>query len=129
AIIDLSATGCQPMCDAEGRWVITLNGEIYNYIELRVELERHGVKFRGTSDTEVLLAACAQWGIDGALERAVGMFAFALWEDDRHILHLVRDRVGKKPLYYYRTGDELWFASEIKAFRKTGRGPLDVDGG
>ena len=127
AIIDLSSTGCQPMHDAEGRRVITLNGEIYNYVELRTDLERHGAKFRGTSDTEVLLAACARWGIDGALERVVGMFAFALWEDDRRILHLVRDRIGKKPLYYYRKGDELWFASEIKALAKTGRGPLHVD--
>src|SRR2546429_801006 len=96
AIIDLSPTGCQPMHDAEGQGVITLNGEIYNYAEMRTELERHGVKFRGSSDTEVLLAACARWGIDGALERAVGMFAFAFWEDERRVLHLVRDRIGKK---------------------------------
>jgi asparagine synthase (glutamine-hydrolysing) len=128
AIIDPSPTGGQPMEDAEGRWVLSLNGEIYNYVELRSELEHAGVKFRGTSDTEVLLAACARWGIDQALERAVGMFAFAAWEDDRRVLHLARDRVGKKPLYYARMGAALWFASEIKALCKIGRGPLPIDG-
>ena len=126
AIIDLSQTGCQPMHDATGRWVISLNGEIYNYVELRAELARHGVEFRGTSDTEVLLEACAYWGVDGALERTVGMFSFALWERDRRILHLVRDRIGKKPLYYQRSADALWFASEIKALARTTSGPLRI---
>jgi asparagine synthase (glutamine-hydrolysing) len=118
AIIDLSPTGAQPMVDASGRWVIVFNGEIYNFVELRAELEAEGVAFRGRSDTEVLLEVYKRWG-EGCLARLNGMFAFAIYDsgssDAPPSLFLARDRVGKKPLYYVRNGTCLRFASELKA--------------
>lgn len=117
AIVDLSPEGEQPMRSADGRHVIVLNGEIYNFVELRVELEALGLRFRGHSDTEVLLAAINRWGLVQALERAVGMFALAVWDTVESCLTLARDRAGKKPLYYARNGDAFHFASEIKALR------------
>jgi asparagine synthase (glutamine-hydrolysing) len=118
SIIDLSPTGAQPMVDASGRWVIVFNGEIYNFVELRAELEAEGVAFRGRSDTEVLLGAYQRWG-EGCLARLNGMFAFAIYDsgssDASPSLFLARDRVGKKPLYYVRQGTCLRFASELKA--------------
>ncbi|GKQ52956.1 asparagine synthase (glutamine-hydrolyzing) [Bradyrhizobium sp. Ce-3] len=116
AIIDLSPTGAQPMQTADGRFVISYNGEIYNYRELRAELEAQGHVFRSTSDTEVLLQAIATWGL-GALQRFNGMFAFALWDRKERRLTLARDRYGIKPLYYWFGGNQLLFASESKAFR------------
>lgn len=116
AIIDLSQTGEQPMQTADGRFVISYNGEIYNYRELRAELEAQGHRFRSTSDTEVLLQAIAAWGL-GALQRLNGMFAFALWDRKERRLTLARDRYGIKPLYYWSGGNQLLFASESKAFR------------
>ncbi|MCC8952077.1 asparagine synthase (glutamine-hydrolyzing) [Bradyrhizobium sp. Pear77] len=116
AIIDLSPTGEQPMQTADGRFVISYNGEIYNYRELRAELEAQGHRFRSTSDTEVLLQAIAAWGL-GALQRLNGMFAFALWDRKERRLTLARDRYGIKPLYYWSGGNQLLFASESKAFR------------
>ena len=111
------------MLSPDGRFVITLNGEIYNYRELREELKSKGHAFRTQSDTEVLLAAWAEWGVE-CLPRLNGMFAFAIWDDRERTLLLVRDRVGIKPLYYAQTsGDEtngFVFASEVKAILASG---------
>src|SRR5438093_775306 len=117
SILDLSPLGHQPMHSMDGRYVITFNGEIYNFRALRDELANHGHTFRGRSDTEVLLAAVAEWTIQPALERLNGMFAFALWDRAEHTLHLVRDRAGEKPLYYGWLGETLLFGSELKALR------------
>jgi asparagine synthase (glutamine-hydrolysing) len=118
SVIDLSPNGHQPMASPSSRYVTTFNGELYNFAELRDVLAGgHGVRFRGSSDTEVLLAACDQWGLDGALQRCNGMFAFALWDTSERALHLVRDRMGEKPLYYGWFGGTLAFGSEMRAVR------------
>jgi asparagine synthase (glutamine-hydrolysing) len=117
SIQDLSTEGAQPMRSHCGRWVIVYNGEIYNVRELSRELTTLGHAFRGHSDTEVLLQAVVEWGIEATLTRLAGMFAFALWDCRERELHLVRDRVGKKPLYYGRCGDTFVFGSELKAIR------------
>jgi asparagine synthase (glutamine-hydrolysing) len=135
SIIDTSSAGHQPMLTADGRFVVILNGEIYNYRELREQLATKGHRFRTQTDTEVLLAAWAEWG-DECLSRLNGMFAFALWDDQEHALYLVRDRVGIKPLYYADMSDRLQlvehvgrdarvpsatiFASEIKSILASG---------
>lgn len=124
AIIDLSPLGHQPMISADRRYAFSYNGEIYNFRELRVELEAAGYSFRSKTDTEVVLYALAHWGT-AALERFNGMFAFALWDRKERRLTLARDRYGIKPLYVARQGGNLWFASEQKAiladtrFRRT----------
>jgi asparagine synthase (glutamine-hydrolysing) len=117
SVVDLGPEGAQPMPSADGRWVISFNGEIYNHHALRRRLAGSGLAFRGHSDTEVLVGAIARWGLVEALEEAEGMFALAVW--DRHLgqLHLVRDRFGEKPLYYGWVGGMLAFASELKALR------------
>jgi asparagine synthase (glutamine-hydrolysing) len=115
AIIDLTDAGLQPMFSPSGRFVITFNGEIYNYRELRRELEDQGQTFTGHSDTEVLLAMIERWGFETALRRSNGMFAIGLWDRRDRILHLARDRMGKKPLYVARTPNAVAFASELKA--------------
>jgi asparagine synthase (glutamine-hydrolysing) len=117
SILDLSADGSQPMRSRCGRYVISFNGEIYNYRVLRDELAAAGHTFRGTSDTGVMLAAIAQWGLEGALERFNGMFAFALWDIRNRQLHLARDRAGEKPLYYGLQKRAVVFGSELKALR------------
>jgi len=117
SIVDLSAAGHQPMVSADGRWVLTYNGEIYNADELRPALEARGVRFRGHSDTEVLVEACALWGVEATLPRLIGMFAFALWDSRERCLYLVRDRLGIKPLYWGWFGNLLLFGSELKALR------------
>ncbi len=119
AILDLTPAGHQPMCSASGRFVIVFNGEIYNHLALRHELEADGSAptWRGHADTETLLAAIEHWGIEAALQRAVGMFAIALWDRQQRTLTLARDRVGEKPLYYGWQGDVFLFGSELKALR------------
>ena len=115
AIIDLSPAGRQPMTSMDGRLTITFNGEIYNFLELRRELEGRGHAFRSRSDTEVMLAAYREWGVD-CLSRFRGMFAFAIWDARARTLFAARDRVGKKPLHYWIDRDGIAFASEPKAF-------------
>ncbi len=117
AILDLSPAGHQPMVSADGRYIIAYNGEVYNFPELRAELEAGGAAFRGSCDTEVVVEAIAAWGLETALGRMIGMFAFALWDKAEHILYLARDRLGIKPLYWGRCGEHFLFASEIKALR------------
>jgi asparagine synthase (glutamine-hydrolysing) len=114
AIIDTGAGGIQPMTDITGRWVITFNGEIYNYRELRLELERQGRAFATNSDTEVLINVVAEWG-EAGLKKLRGMFAFVLWDSLERELWLVRDPYGIKPLYVAETGATLWFASQARA--------------
>ena len=114
AIIDTSSAGAQPMSDVTGRWVISFNGEIYNYRALRAELERLGCVFRTNSDTEVLINTVAQWGEAGLL-RLRGMYAFALWDTVQEELWLARDPYGIKPLYVSVSQDTLWFASQARA--------------
>ena len=115
AILDLSPTGHQPMFSANERYVMVLNGEVYNYAELRSELDSAGCTFRGTSDTEVMLAGILEWGLEKAVARFNGMFAIALWDRHEKKLHLIRDRIGVKPLYYGWCGNTLLFGSELKA--------------
>ena len=120
AIIDLSETGRQPMADHTSQYWITFNGEIYNFGEVRRELEQSGAQFRSTSDTEVILEAYKRWG-DECLQRFNGMFAFALWDNLKQRCLLARDRFGKKPLFYAVLGNgDLIFASELKALLRSG---------
>ncbi|MDQ6892788.1 MAG: asparagine synthase (glutamine-hydrolyzing) [Acidobacteriota bacterium] len=117
AIIDLTPAGHQPMASSDGRWVLMLNGEIYNFLELRAELEASGSRFRGRSDTEVILEGLVRWGLERTVENLNGMFAIALWDRRDRVLHLARDRFGEKPLYYGWMGNVFLFGSEIKALR------------
>lgn len=117
AIVDLSPLGHQPMHSASARYVLAFNGEIYNYQELKRELAALGAQFRGSSDTEVLLAGFEAWGFVSTLQRAAGMFAIACWDRQQRELLLARDRFGEKPLYYGRFGEYFGFASELKALR------------
>jgi len=129
AIVDLSPAGHQPMVSASGRYRIVFNGELYDFLPLREELEGKGCAFRGRSDTEVLLAAVETWGLVEALRRSSGMFAFALWDGHERKLHFARDRVGEKPLYLGWQGDAFLFGSELKALRAhpAWRGEIDRD--
>ena len=117
AIVDLSEAGRQPMLSHSARLVMTFNGEVYNFAELRPELEALGHRFRGQSDSEVMLSAFESFGIEEALKRFAGMFAIGLWDRKGRILHLIRDRLGKKPLYIALLPGALLFASELKAIR------------
>lgn len=123
AIIDLSAAGHQPMHSTSGRWVIAFNGEVYNHVSLRTELQKQGAApiWRGHSDTETLLAGFEHWGIESTLQRCVGMFAIALWDRETRTLTLARDRFGEKPLYYGWVGRgehrAFVFGSELKAMK------------
>jgi asparagine synthase (glutamine-hydrolysing) len=128
AVIDLSKAGIQPMISNCGRYVLVYNGEIYNHLELRYELEKEGAasNWRGHSDTETLLAAIVHWGIDDALRRSRGMFALALWDKQKKRLNLARDRMGEKPLYWGWAGKDLIFGSELKALRAHPDFPSEV---
>ena len=117
AILDLTGTGSQPMASADGRVVLTYNGEVYNFREIRAVLEENGYIFRGSSDTEVVVNALHFWGTK-AIEKFNGMFAFAAWFNDEKKLILARDRYGIKPLYYLQTENSFLFASEIKSLQQ-----------
>ncbi|MHB8412429.1 MAG: asparagine synthase (glutamine-hydrolyzing) [Candidatus Acidiferrales bacterium] len=120
SVLDLSPAGHQPMISESGRYVISYNGEIYNFLELRRKLEHEAgskLSLRGSSDTEVMLACIERWGIEESLKEWNGMFAFALWDRKENALFLARDRFGEKPLYYARMGRSFLFASELKALR------------
>jgi asparagine synthase (glutamine-hydrolysing) len=131
AVLDLSAAGHQPMLSACGRYVMVFNGEIYNHLGIRSELQQASTvrAWRGHSDTETVLAAIETWGIEATLSRLAGMFAFALWDRHERILTLVRDRMGEKPLYYGWQGPVFLFGSELKALRAHPdfRAPVDRD--
>jgi len=118
SILDLSPTGHQPMVSPGGRYVVAYNGEIYNYVLLRSQLASEGLRFRGRSDTEVLLGAVDRWGVPEAVRRLAGMFAFALVDLQARELHLVRDRIGEKPLYHGWSNGSLLFGSELKALSR-----------
>lgn len=127
SVVDLSAHGHQPMVSADGRWVVSYNGEIYNFGDLRRRLEDEGMAFGGGSDTEVLLAAVQRWGLDGALDASEGMFALALWDRRQRALHLARDRFGEKPLYYGWIAGRLAFGSELKSLRSLPEFAPEID--
>lgn len=117
SILDLSSQGRQPMISASQRYVITYNGEVYNFLLIRKELEAIGINFKGSSDTEVILAAIDAWGLLRSVKKFVGMFAFAVWDKKEKELCLVRDRFGIKPLYYGWQGKSFIFGSELKTFK------------
>lgn len=123
SIIDLSDAGHQPMQSADGRYVLVFNGEVYNFRELRTQLD---YPFRSNSDTEVLLAAWQTWGA-GCIDRLIGMYGFAVWDRRERVLHLVRDRLGIKPVYYYSDGTRLLFSSELRAILASGMVPRRLD--
>lgn len=117
SIIDLSPTGAQPMSSGCGRYVLSYNGEVYNFQDLRLELETQDRRFRGHSDTEVIAEACSAWGVEETAARLNGIFAFAIWDRQTRSLRLVRDRLGVKPLYWAATQGVFLFGSELKALR------------
>ncbi len=125
SIIDVEG-GAQPICNEDGSLQIVFNGEIYNFVELRKELEGAGHTFKTRSDTEVIVHAYEQWG-KGCVERFNGMFAFALWDSNKRELFLARDHLGIKPLYYIDLGSRILFGSEIKALLQDAECPRDVD--
>lgn len=127
SILDLSQAGHQPMVSESGRYVIVFNGEIYNYTEIQSELGASASNLRGRSDTEVLLAAIDKWGIQKAIEHAVGMFAIAVWDRQEKLLHLIRDRLGEKPLYFGLVDGNLLFGSELKALRSFPAWNAEID--
>ena len=120
AIIDVSPAGHQPMPSADGRFVLSYNGEIYNHADMRREIDREfgPLAWRGHSDTETLVEAIARWGLEPALQRCVGMFALSLWDAKERRLQLARDRFGEKPLYYGWVGGDFVFASELPSIQR-----------
>jgi asparagine synthase (glutamine-hydrolysing) len=126
AIIDLTPAGAQPMMSADGRWVISYNGEVYNAEAIAAGPQMVGLARRGTSDTEVILESLARRGLDRTLDNLNGMFAMALWDRATRTLHLVRDRLGVKPLFYTQKRSAFYFASELKSFAAAGL-VFDID--
>jgi asparagine synthase (glutamine-hydrolysing) len=126
AIVDLTPTGAQPMVSADGRWVMSYNGEVYNAESMAAHPRLSGLRRRGSSDTEVILESIAHRGLDATLADMNGMFAIALWDRATRKLHLIRDRMGIKPLFYTRVGSGIYFASELKAFVAAGL-KFDID--
>ncbi|MCB9963409.1 MAG: asparagine synthase (glutamine-hydrolyzing) [Rhodospirillales bacterium] len=118
SIMDTSTDGLQPMTSASGRYTIVFNGEFYNFSDLKAELSPHNPVYRGHSDTEIFLHAVDYWGLETALQKTDGMFAFALWDNEEKILIMARDRFGKKPLYVGWAGNDFVLASELKAFHQ-----------
>lgn len=127
SILDLSPQGAQPMRSGSGRYVITYNGEIYNFAALKSELASQGHNFHGGSDTEVILAAFEQWGIENSLIRLTGMFAFGVWDNQERQLTIARDRIGEKPLYYGWHRGQFLFGSELAPFQRGGASGLEID--
>jgi len=127
SIVDLSPHGHQPMHSASGRFSVTYNGEVFNFRELRALLESRGSRFRGNSDTEVLLECVETWGIEDTLTRLNGMFAFGLWDAQDRLLILARDRFGEKPLYFAELGSRIVFASELLALPRCPWNDWEVD--
>lgn len=131
AIVDLTDSGSQPMTSPCGRYVLIFNGEIYNHLELRSELSESGIGWRGSSDTETLIRGIQRWGVRAAVQRCVGMFAFALWDRTSERLTLARDRFGEKPLYFARgrsvPGGGLLFASDLNPFREYAGFRAEID--
>jgi asparagine synthase (glutamine-hydrolysing) len=127
AIVDLTPSGAQPMLSADGRWVISYNGEVYNAAEMRRAPELADISWRGTSDTEVILESVARRGLERTLADMNGMFALALWDRGRRALHLVRDRMGIKPLFYSAQEGTVRFASELKSFFAAGEKRFDIN--
>lgn len=127
SILDLSREGRQPMSSPSGRYVISYNGEVYNFLDIRKELNDRNIRWRGKSDTEVILAAFDTWGVEKSVQKFIGMFAFALWDRKEDSLYLCRDRLGIKPLHYARTKQGILFASELKAFKATDLFDSEID--
>src|SRR5262245_61606249 len=126
SIVDLSSAGAQPMATEDGSLHLVYNGEIYNHVLLRRELEAAGHRFRGHCDTEVILRGFLEWG-EALLDRLIGMFAFAIWNHREGELTLVRDRMGVKPVYFCEAGGEFFFASEIKGLLADAAVPRAID--
>lgn len=128
SILDLSPLGHQPMQSVDGSLMMVFNGEVYNFAAIRAELEGFGHRFRSSGDSEVILAAFQQWGVR-AVDKFIGMFAIAIWNEQEHRMILLRDRVGVKPLYYAWNGNNFWFGSELKALRafQAWRAEIDRD--
>lgn len=128
SVLDLSELGHQPMLSGDGKTVITYNGEVYNYRQIREELKQKGYRFRSNCDTEVIIASYQEWGCD-CFKRFNGMFAIALYDDEKDRIVLARDRMGKKPLYYYQKGGEFVFGSELKPLMKYPGFPKEINYG
>lgn len=127
SIVDLSEAGAQPMVSADGRWVICYNGEIYNSDDIRRDSALGAVAWRGHSDTETIVESVACRGLNATLDDLNGMFAIALWDRKERVLHLVRDRLGIKPLFVAQAGEQIFFASELKSFHATRALTLEID--
>jgi len=128
SVVDLSESGHQPMASASGRYILTFNGEIYNYVDLRSRLDRMNIRWKSHTDSEVLVEAIDHWGLERTISRLDGMFAFAIWDRQQKVLTLVRDRIGEKPLVFARCDDgSVIFASELRALERFPPFSLDFD--